>query len=40
MLVYALWRVKTDRARELVRELLQDPAVARQARHAARLGGG
>jgi hypothetical protein len=36
MLVYALWRIKTDRARELVRELLRDPAVATHAMYSAR----
>jgi hypothetical protein len=36
MLVYALWRVKTDRARQLVGELLEDPTVARHAQHSAR----
>ena len=34
MLVYALWRVKSDRARALILELLDDPAVAKHAIHS------
>jgi hypothetical protein len=36
MLVYALWRVKSERARELILELLQDPAVCKHAMYSLR----
>jgi hypothetical protein len=36
MLVYALWRIKTERARELIREVLRDPTVATHAMYSAR----
>jgi HEAT repeat protein len=36
MLVYALWRVKTDRARSLILELLRDPDVCVHAMHSLR----
>ncbi|HZC31593.1 MAG TPA: hypothetical protein VE261_08740 [Gaiellaceae bacterium] len=36
MLVYSLWRIKTPRARELIRELLGDPAVCGHAMYSAR----
>jgi hypothetical protein len=36
MLVYALWRIKTDRARKLIDELVHDPAVAKYAAYSAR----
>jgi hypothetical protein len=36
MLVYALWRIKTDEARSLIRDLLRDPSVAKHAMYSAR----
>jgi hypothetical protein len=36
MLVYGLWRIKTDEARALIRELVHDPAVRKHAMHSAR----
>ena len=36
MLVYALWRIKTDEARALIRELVRDPSVATHAMYSAR----
>ena len=36
MLVYALWRVKTPRSRELILELIEDPDVAGHAIHSLR----
>jgi HEAT repeat protein len=36
MLVYALWRIKTDEARSLIRDLLRDPSVAKHAIYSAR----
>ena len=36
MLVYALWRIKTDEARSLIRELVHDPSVAKHAMYSAR----
>jgi hypothetical protein len=36
MLVYALWRIKTDEARSLIRDLVHDPAVAKHAMYSAR----
>ena len=36
MLVYALWRIKTDEARSLIRDLVRDPTVARHAMYSAR----
>jgi hypothetical protein len=36
MLVYALWRVKTDEARSLIRDLVRDPSVVKHAMYSAR----
>jgi HEAT repeat protein len=36
MLVYALWRVKTERARAVILGLLQDPAVCKHAMYSLR----
>jgi hypothetical protein len=36
MLVYALWRIKTDEARSLIRQLVRDPSVAKHAMYSAR----
>lgn len=36
MLVYALWRIKTDEARSLIRDLLRDPSVVKHAMYSAR----
>jgi hypothetical protein len=36
MLVYALWRVRSERARALIVELLDDPAVGKHAMHSLR----
>jgi hypothetical protein len=36
MLVYALWRIKSDEARSLIRDLLRDPSVAKHAMYSAR----
>lgn len=36
MLVYALWRVKSERARGVILELLQDPAVCKHAMYSLR----
>lgn len=36
MLVYALWRIKTDEARSLIQDLLRDPSVAKHAMYSAR----
>jgi hypothetical protein len=36
MLVYALWRIKTDEARSLIRDLVRDPSVAKHAMYSAR----
>lgn len=36
MLVYALWRIKTDAARALIRDLVRDPSVATHAMYSAR----
>lgn len=36
MLVYALWRIKTDEARSLIRNLVRDPSVAKHAMYSAR----
>jgi hypothetical protein len=36
MLVYALWRIKTDAARALIRDLVRDPSVANHAMYSAR----
>jgi HEAT repeat protein len=36
MLVYALWRVKSERAREVILELLDDPAVCKHAMYSLR----
>ena len=36
MLVYALWRVKSDRARSLILELIEDPDVSRHAIYSLR----
>jgi HEAT repeat protein len=36
MLVYALWRVKSARAREVILELLDDPAVCKHAMYSLR----
>jgi HEAT repeat protein len=40
MLVYALWRVKTDRAREVILDLLDDPDVAGHAMVSLRRAAG
>jgi hypothetical protein len=36
MLVYSLWRIKTEEARSLIRELLTEPSVAKHAMYSAR----
>ena len=36
MLVYALWRIKTDEARSLISDLVRDPSVATHAMYSAR----
>lgn len=36
MLVYALWRIKTDEAQSLIRDLVRDPSVAKHAMYSAR----
>jgi hypothetical protein len=36
MLVYALWRIKTDEARALISQLVHDPSVSRHAMYSAR----
>jgi HEAT repeat protein len=36
MLVYALWRVKSERARAVILALLDDPTVCKHAMHSLR----
>jgi hypothetical protein len=36
MLVYALWRIKTNEARSLIRGLIRDPSVTKHAMYSAR----